>query len=86
LKYLAIHIHEPAQQRTRDLVNTPAFVNAQRQRKKVEALFAELSNIFNFSSGLLVRNMSCVRNFSFRLSFSKPSLKISVNSSSGFLN
>jgi len=24
--------------------NTPAFVNAQRQRKKVEALFAELKN------------------------------------------
>jgi transposase len=44
LKYLAIHIHEPARQRARDLVNTPAFVNAQRQRKKVEALFAELKN------------------------------------------
>jgi hypothetical protein len=26
------------------LVNTPAFVQAQRQRKKVEALFAELKN------------------------------------------
>jgi IS4 transposase len=26
------------------LVNTPAFVAAQRQRKKVEALFAELKN------------------------------------------
>jgi hypothetical protein len=25
-------------------VNTPAFVQAQRQRKKVEALFAELKN------------------------------------------
>ena len=44
LKYLAIHIHESARQRARDLVNTPAFVNAQRQRKKVEALFAELKN------------------------------------------
>jgi hypothetical protein len=44
LKYLAIHIHEPARQRARDSVNTPAFVNAQRQRKKVEALFAELKN------------------------------------------
>src|ERR1035437_6586819 len=43
-KYLAIHIHEPARQRARDLVNTAAFVNAQRQRKKVEALFAELKN------------------------------------------
>jgi hypothetical protein len=44
LKYLAIHVHEPARQRARDLVNTPAFLNAQRQRKKVEALFAELKN------------------------------------------
>src|SRR6202140_1473375 len=44
LKYLAIHVHEPARQRARDLVNTPAFVQAQRQRKKVEGLFAELKN------------------------------------------
>lgn len=44
IKYLAIHMHEPARQRARDLVNTPAFVAAQRQRKKVEALFAELKN------------------------------------------
>src|SRR5579863_3698123 len=43
-KYLAIHIHEPARQRARELVNTPQFANAQRQRKKVEALFAELKN------------------------------------------
>src|ERR1035441_9244278 len=44
LKYLAIHMHEPARQRARDLVNTPAFVHAQRRRKQVEALFAELKN------------------------------------------
>src|SRR5213593_4368564 len=44
LKYLAIHIHEPARQRARDLANTPGFANAQRERKKVEALFAELKN------------------------------------------
>jgi transposase len=44
LKYLAIHIHEPARQRARDLANTHSFANAQRQRKKVEALFAELKN------------------------------------------
>ena len=35
---------EPARQRARDLANTPSFGNAQRQRKKVEALFAELKN------------------------------------------
>ncbi len=44
IKYLAIHMHEPARQRARDLFNTPAFVDAQRKRKKVEALFAELKN------------------------------------------
>ena len=43
-KYLAIHMHEPARQRARDLANTPAFANAQREQKKVEALFAELKN------------------------------------------
>jgi Transposase DDE domain len=44
LKYLAIHVHEPARQRARDLINTSAFVDAQRNGKKVEALFAELKN------------------------------------------
>jgi hypothetical protein len=41
---LVIHQHEPARQRARELINTPEFANAQRQRKKVEALFAELKN------------------------------------------
>jgi transposase len=41
---LVIHQHEPARQRARDLANTPEFAQAQRQRKKVEALFAELKN------------------------------------------
>jgi transposase len=43
-KYLAIHIHESARQRARELATTPEFSKAQRQRKKVEALFAELKN------------------------------------------
>jgi hypothetical protein len=43
-KYLAIHIHESVRQRARDLAQTPEFAKAQRQRKKVEALFAELKN------------------------------------------
>jgi hypothetical protein len=38
------HIHESARQRARELANTPEFSKAQRQRKKVEALFAELKN------------------------------------------
>ena len=41
---LIIHQHEPARQRARELANTPEFAQAQRQRKKVEALFAELKN------------------------------------------
>jgi len=43
-RYLAIHMDEPARQRTRELAKTAEFANAQRQRKKVEALFAELKN------------------------------------------
>jgi hypothetical protein len=43
-RFLAIHMNEAARQRARDLWNTPEFEHAQRQRKKVEALFAELKN------------------------------------------
>ena len=43
-RYLAIHVHEPVRQRARELANTAEFAEAQRQRKKVEALFAELKN------------------------------------------
>jgi hypothetical protein len=39
-----IHQNEPARQRARELANTPEFAKAQRQRKKVEALLAELKN------------------------------------------
>src|SRR6202007_1012089 len=43
-KYLAIHMDESVRQRARELAQTPEFAKAQRQRKKVEALFAELKN------------------------------------------
>jgi transposase len=43
-RFLAIHMDEAARQRARELANTPEFAKAQRQRKKVEALFAELKN------------------------------------------
>jgi len=43
-RFLAIHMDEPARQRARELAKTPEFIGAQRQRKKVEALFAELKN------------------------------------------
>ena len=42
--FLAIHMDEPARQRARELANTPEFAKAQRERKKVEARFAELKN------------------------------------------
>jgi hypothetical protein len=35
---------EAARQRARELAHTPEFAQAQRQRKKVEALFAELKH------------------------------------------
>jgi hypothetical protein len=41
---LIIHQNEPVRQRARELVNTPEFAKAQRQRTKVKALFAELKN------------------------------------------
>jgi hypothetical protein len=59
-KYLAIHIHESARQRARELVNTPAFARAQRQRKKAEALFAELKNQIGLRR-LRLRRMKFVR-------------------------
>ena len=43
-RFLAIHMDEPARQHARELAKTQEFRQAQRQRKKVEALFAELKN------------------------------------------
>ena len=59
-KYLAIHIHESARQRARELVNTREFSKAQRQSKKVEALFAELKNQIGLRR-LRLRRMKFVR-------------------------
>jgi hypothetical protein len=59
-KYLAINIHEPARQRARDLANTAAFAHSQRERKKVEALFAELKNQIGLRR-LRLRRMKFVR-------------------------
>jgi transposase len=59
-KYLAIHIHEPARQRARELARTPAFANSQRERRKVEALFAELKNQIGLRR-LRLRRMKFVR-------------------------
>jgi transposase len=43
-RQIAIHVHEPARQRARERTKVPAFTAAQCQRRKVEALFAELKN------------------------------------------
>jgi hypothetical protein len=59
-KYLAIHIHESVRQRVRELAQTPEFAKAQRQRKKVEALFAELKNQIGLRR-LRLRRMKFVR-------------------------
>ncbi len=59
-KYLAIHIHESVRQRARELAQTPEFAQAQRQRKKVEALFAELKNQIGLRR-LRLRRMKFVR-------------------------
>jgi hypothetical protein len=43
-RQVAVHVHEPARQRARERAKAPAFGRAQCQRRKVEALFAELKN------------------------------------------
>src|SRR2546423_878159 len=58
-KYLAIHMDETARQRARELVNTPEFASAQRERKKVEALFAEMKNLIGLRR-LRLRGMKFV--------------------------
>src|SRR5580765_4729251 len=49
-----------ARQRARELANTPEFSRAQRQRKKVEALFVELKNQIGLRR-LRLRRMKFVR-------------------------
>jgi hypothetical protein len=40
-------MHGPAPQPARDLINTPSFANAQRERKNVEAQFADLKVVID---------------------------------------
>jgi hypothetical protein len=53
-------MYESARQRARELANTPEFARAQRQRKKVEALFAELKKQIGLRR-LRLRRMKFVR-------------------------
>jgi hypothetical protein len=61
-RFLAIHMNEAVRQRARDLWTTPEFEHAQRQRKKVEALFAELKSHSHISlPRLRLRRLKFVR-------------------------
>ena len=53
-------MHEPARQRARELANTAAFASAQRERKKVGALFEEMKNLIGLRR-LRLRRMKFVR-------------------------
>jgi hypothetical protein len=59
-KSLATHVCEPARQRAEALAKTPEFAIAQRARRKVEALFAELKNQIGLHR-LRLRRMKFVR-------------------------
>ena len=61
-KYRVVQIHtcEPARQRAYALAQTPEFAIAQRARRKVEALFAELKNQIGLRR-LRLRRMRFVR-------------------------
>lgn len=59
-RYLAIHMNEATRQRARDLWTTSEFKYPQRQRKKVEALFAELKSHLGLHR-LCLRRLKFVR-------------------------
>jgi transposase len=59
-RIVSVHIHEPARQRTYEIAKTPAFAKAQCERRKVEALWAELKNQIGLRR-LRLRRMRFVR-------------------------
>jgi transposase len=59
-RWIAVHVHEPARQKARDLAKTPAFDHSQHERRKIEALFAELKNQIGLRR-LRLRRMKFVR-------------------------
>jgi transposase len=59
-RQIVIHIHESIRQRARDRTKIPAFAIAQRHRRRVEALFAELKNQIGLRR-LRMRRMKFVR-------------------------
>ena len=59
-RVLAIHTCESARQRAYEVAKTPAFARSRHQRRKVEALFAELKNQIGLRR-LRLRRMRFVR-------------------------
>jgi transposase len=59
-RQVVVHINESARQRARERTRIPAFAFAQRQRRKVEALFAELKNQIGLQR-VRLRRMKFVR-------------------------
>jgi transposase len=59
-RIVAVHIHEPARQRAYEIAKTPEFIKSQWDRRKVEALFAELKNQIGLRR-LRLRRMKFVR-------------------------
>ncbi len=59
-RILSIHTCDAARQRAYEVSKTPAFVQSQRERRKVEALFAELKNQIGLRR-LRLRRMRFVR-------------------------
>jgi len=59
-RVLAIHTCEPARQRAYEVAKTPAFAQSRHERRKVEALFAELKNQIGLRR-LRLRRMRFVR-------------------------
>jgi hypothetical protein len=83
-RYLAIHMNEAVRQRARDLRTTPEFEQAQRERKKVEALFAELKSHIGLRR-LRLRKLNFVRE-QFFLAATAQTLKRLVRFLSGPTN
>ena len=75
-------MQEPARQRARDLANTPGFANAQRERKKVEALFAEFKNQIGLRR-LRLRRMKFVRQQFFLAAAAQNIERLSASSAKG---
>jgi hypothetical protein len=59
-RILSIHTCETARQRAYEVAKTPAFAQSRRERRKVEALFAELKNQIGLRR-LRLRRMRFVR-------------------------